>query len=187
MILSKMQKIEIIDSFEDKIVHKKDIINKICYVTHDNSTKIFNTLRKINKIEYIFQGYYYINIEEERIKGIKQYSIFEQIAVVLNKLNIKWYFGLYTANDINKVVWQPSKKIYVINNKYSKKIKLEGQEIIFHKMKKKLIKDYKTHKTKNRIQLNISNNIKTLEDFNYFKKKVPIELRNIVKNEKQTN
>jgi hypothetical protein len=181
MNLSKSQKIELIDSIGEKIVTKEDILKRICDVMQDNSIKTFNSLRKIKKLDYLFQNYYYINSEEERIKGIKQYSVFELIAVVLNKLNVKWYFGLNTANDLNKVVWQPSKNIYVINNKYSKKIKLENQEVVFHKIKRSLVISYIKHKTKNRIQLNISNNDKTLVDFKYFKKKVPYELEKTVK------
>lgn len=180
MKLSKSQKIQIIENIEDKIVPKTQLLNSIRDVIHNDPSQIFNSLRRIKKIEYLFQNYYYINSEEERVRGIKKYSMFELIAVVLNKLNIKWYFGLHTANDINKVVWQPSKTIYIINNKFSKKIKIDNQSIHFHKMKKELINNYQIHKTRNRIQLHISNNEKTLEDFVYLNKQPPIELKNIV-------
>ena len=41
---------------------------------------------------------------------------------------------------------------------------------------KKTITEFYKHKTPNRIQLNISSINKTYIDFNYFKKKFPIEL-----------
>ena len=180
MGLTNSQKIELIESFEDKIVSKVQIMKRFCDVIHNDSIKVFNSLRRINKIEYLFQSYYYIKTESERINRVERYSLFEKIAVVLNKLNVDWYFGLYTANDINKVLWQPSKNIYVVNSKFSKQIKLDNQKIIFHKIKKELIANYTTHKTKNRIKLHISTNEKTLEDFTYFNKKIPIELKEII-------
>lgn len=176
MNLTKNQKIELIETLNDKIISKEKIISHISNVDHNNFLKIFNSLRKINKIEYIFQNYYYLNSEKERQNKIKKYSTFELIGVVLNKLNVEWYFGLHTANDLNKVLWQPSKEIHVINTKFSKSIKINGEKVKFHKIKKELVRDLIKHKTKNRIILNISKNHKTLEDFKYFDKKPPIEL-----------
>lgn len=182
-MISKLQKIELSDSLEEKIISKEEILNKFYGVVQDENIKVFNSLRRINKFEYIFQNYYYINTEEERIKKIKQYSTFEIIACVLNKLSLKWYFALHTANDLNNVVWQPSKNIHIINSVYSKQITLNNQKVIFHQMKKNLIKGYSVYKTKNKIQINVSKNKKTLEDFKYFKKTYPQELLDKIKNE----
>ncbi len=184
MKLTNNQKIQLIDSLDDKVVLKEKIINFIANVEPDDFLKIFDSLRKIKKIEYVFQDYYYLKSEDERQRAIKNYSTFELIGVVLNKLNIKWYFGLETANDLNKVVWQPSKEIQLINTKFSKVITINKEKVRFHKIKKELVKDLIKYKTKNRIILNVSNNKKTLEDFKYFNKKFPFELVQILeKNE----
>jgi len=179
MELSKQQKFQLLNTFEDKLVLKSEIIKRFCDVVHNEakSEKIFNSLRKIGKVDLVFQKYYYIKTEDERINGIKKYSTLELIAVVLNKLNVKWYFGLESANDLNKVVWQPSKKIVVINNKFAKTIEIDGQKVIFSKIKPNLVVEFNKHKTPNRIQLNICSIDKTYIDYEYLNKICPIELK----------
>ncbi len=56
---SKIQKIELIDSLKEKIVSKEEILNRISYVAHNDCKNIFDSLRRIKKIEYLFQNYYY--------------------------------------------------------------------------------------------------------------------------------
>ena len=182
MKLSKSQKIDIINTFKEKIVSKDEILNVICDVIQDKleSKKVFDSLRKINKIRFVFQKYYYIVSEEERGNKIIKYSNLDLIASVLNRLNVKWYLGLASANDLNKVIWQPSNNIYIINNKYSKTIKINDQKVFFSRLKSDFIMGYTKHITPSRIQLNISSNEKTYVDYEYLKKEMPIELRDKV-------
>lgn len=163
------QKIELVEGFKDKIVAKQDILSLLKNFCGDESVNVFNSLRRINKISFLFNGYYYIYSEDERNKGIRRYSVFELIAVVLNKLNVKWYFGLGTADEFNKVKRQASNVIYVVNNKFSKSFLLDGQKIIFKKGA--FISEFKSYNSANRVKLNVSSINKTIKDYEFFKVK----------------
>jgi hypothetical protein len=167
MGLNFNQKIELMEGFKDRVVSKKDILSRLEPFCGDDSVDVFNSLRRINKISFLFNGYYYIYSEAERNKDIRKYSVFELIAVVLNKLNVKWYFGLGTADEFNKVKRQASNVIYVVNNKFSKSFILDGQKIIFKKAE--FISEFEVYISANRVKLNVSSVNKTLKDREFFK------------------
>ncbi|MFT4283190.1 MAG: hypothetical protein ACMXX6_02070 [Candidatus Woesearchaeota archaeon] len=167
MGLNFNQKIELIEGFKDRVVSKKDILSRLKPFCGDDSDNVFNSLRRLNKISFLFNGYYYIFSEDERSKGIRKYSVFELIAVVLNKLNVKWYFGLETADEFNKVKRQASNVIYVVNNKFCKSFNLDGQKVVFKKAE--FISEFESYMSVNRIKLNVSSVSRTLRDYKFFK------------------
>ena len=170
-----------LDTLKDKIVSRDTIINIIKSIDSKDYLKRLETLRKSKKIQYIFLNYYYVLSENERSKNVSKYSSEEKVIAVLNKLKIKWHYTLDTALARKKIVWQASKNIIILNNSISKKTTINKIPFIFIKTQTKYISDYSTVKTKNRISTNYPLNEKLFVDYNYFNKKVPIELKNKVK------
>ena len=166
MTLTKKQTTLLMQSFDEKVISRKELEKKISTITQD-TTKVIKNMRTTNNIQFLFKQHYYIFSEEEKKTGVQQYSFFELIAVVLNKRNIKWYFGLQTANELNKESWQATKTIHVINNKISKQRTINKQKIQFHKVRN--IGEYTKHKTKNRIQLHIATKEQTKKDYEKLK------------------
>lgn len=161
MTLTQKQKTLLIDTFTEKITSKKDLEKKILQ-TGEDPKKTLETLRKAKKIKHLFKQQYYLRSEEEQKKKVDKYSTYELIAVVLNRLNIKWYFGLQTAEELNKTSWQATKKIHVINNKLKGTRKVNNQTVQFHKVKN--IGEFIKHKTKNRVQIHIATEEQTQKD-----------------------
>jgi len=161
MTLTQKQKTLLIDAFTEKVTSKKELEKKILQAGEDPE-KILEALRKAKKIKHLFKKQYYLRSEEERKKGVNHYSTYELIAVTLNKLNKKWYFGLQTAEELNKTSWQTTKKIHVINNTLKGTRKLNNQTIQFHKVKN--IGEFTKHKTKNRVQIHIATEEQTQKD-----------------------
>jgi len=169
------QKIRLIESFEDKLVKLDTIKSKIEHVFQSKSEPIIESLRRINKLIYVLQGYYYIQSESERKTQNTKYSSLEMVAVVLNRLKVNWYVGLTSALELNKVIWQASKEIVILNNLFSKKISVNKTMITFKKTsidQEGIIEVI----TPNRVKINIASNERTYLDLMYFKRKIPAEL-----------
>lgn len=109
------------------------------------------------------------------------------VVAILNKLKIKWHYSIYTALERNNIVWQTYNTIIILNDSISKKVIINKSRFHFIKTQKKYIFDIKIIKTKNRISKYYPSNEKLLIDFVYFKKKVTIELKKIVKKTKLKN
>jgi hypothetical protein len=113
------------------------------------------------------------------------YSINEMVYTILNKLNIKWYLGLYSALERNNIVWQGVVNPIIVNSEFSGEKKILGVRYKFYKMKSDKFDLGRIKKiTKNRITFYYSDPEKTYIDFIYFKKNPPLELSNIRKYEK---
>lgn len=167
-----------LDTLEERIISRKLLKNIICDVMQDKPEIYLKKLRENGKIKSIFQNYYYILSENERKSKIINYFDLELVYGVLNKLNIKWYISFEKGLELNGVLWQIHKKITIINNKISRKCIILGSQFEFKKTKSIYINNYNQNKTKNRITQNIGSNEKIFIDYIYFKKKIPIELKN---------
>ena len=176
----------ILESFKDKLVSKKQLERAFRGVLQDKySDNIIVNLRKSKDILYIFKGYYYLLDSKEKGGSYTMYSINEMVYTILNKLNIKWYLGLYSALERNNIVWQGVVNPIIVNSEFSGEKKILGVKYKFYKMKSdKFDLGYIKKITKNRITFYYSDPEKTYIDFIYFKKNPPLELSNIRRYEK---
>jgi predicted transcriptional regulator of viral defense system len=159
----------------ERIVPKEKLFTAIQNAGH--SERVILALRKRGWIKYIFQGYYYVLTPEEKVRNYVQYSATEMLSVVLNKLKVKWYFGLQSALAFNGITWQGHSTLIILNNKFSGVRTVQGTRILFRKMQPKYFFGTYTKEAKNRITFYYSDGEKTLLDFAYFAEKYPYELK----------
>ena len=178
--------INILESFKEKLVSKKQLARALRNVLQDKySESIIVKLRKNRDIIYVFKGYYYLLNPKEKEGSYTEYSTSEMIYAILNKLNIKWYLGLYSALERNNIIWQGVVNPIIVNSDISCEKKVLGVKYQFHKMRRELFDfGYIKKITKNRITFYYSDPEKTYIDFVYFNKDPPLELSNVKKNEK---
>jgi len=176
----------ILESFKDKLVSKKQLTMAFRDVLQDKySENIIVNLRKNREIVYVFKGYYYLLNSKEKEGPYTEYSANEMVYTILNKLNIKWYLGLYSALEKNNIIWQGVVNPIIVNSNISGEKKILGIKYQFHKMKRELLNFGHIKKiTKNRITFYYSDPEKTYIDFIYFNKNPPSELSAFKNNEK---
>lgn len=175
----------ILESFNDKLVSKKQLIKVFRDVLQGNySENIIVNLRRNRDILYVFKGYYYLLDPKEKKGAFTEYSTNEMVYAILNKLNIKWYLGLYSALERNNIVWQGVVNPIIVNSEFSGEKKILEVKYKFYKMKRdKFDFGYIKKITKNRITFYYSDPEKTYIDFVYFNKNLPLEVSNAKKNE----
>jgi len=178
MKLEKRIILNILESLNEKVVSKKQLVNAFKDVLQVNySDKIIANLRRSNDILYVFKGYYYVLDAHEKQGSFTSYSTAEMIYVVLNKVNIRWYLGLESALERNNLIWQGVVNPIILNSKLSGKKKILGVTYQFHKIKKELLGfGYIRKTTKNRITFYYSDLEKTYLDYIYLRKRIPSEL-----------
>jgi len=176
----------ILESFNEKLVSKKQLIKTFGDVLQGNrSENIIVNLRRNRDIIYAFKGYYYLLNPKEKKGAYTEYSTNEMVYAILNKLNVKWYLGLYSALERNNIVWQGVVNPIIVNSELSGEKKILEVKYKFYKMKRdKLDFGHIKKITKNRITFYYSDPEKTYIDFIYFNKNPPSELSNANKNEK---
>jgi hypothetical protein len=170
----------ILESFKDKLVSKKQLEKAFRDVLQDKySETVIVNLRKNKDILYIFKGYYYVLNSKEKEGSYTDYSTNEMVYAILNKLNIKWYLGLYSALEKNNIIWQGVVNPIILNSNLSGEKKILDIKYQFHKVKRELLDFGHSKKiTKNRITFYYSDPEKTYIDFIYFNKNPPSELSN---------
>jgi hypothetical protein len=175
----------ILDSFKDKLISKKQLTTAFRDVLQDKySENIIINLRKNREIIYVFKGYYYLVNPKEKKGDYTEYSTSEMVYTVLNKLNIKWYLGLYSALEQNNIIWQGVVNPTIINSTISGEKKILGIKYQFHKIKREILSfGYTKKTTKNRITYYYSDPEKTYIDFLYFNKNPPSEIAALKKKE----
>ena len=168
----------ILESFKDKLVSKKQLERAFSDVLQDKySENIIVNLRQNRDILYVFKGYYYLLSSKEKEGSYTNYSTNEMVYTILNKLNIKWYLGLYSALERNNIIWQGIVNPTIVNSELSGEKKILEVKYQFHKMKRELLNfGYIKKITKNRITFYYSDPEKTYVDFVYFNKTPPSEL-----------
>jgi len=176
----------ILESLKDKLVSKRQLEISFRDVLQTKySDNIIVNLRKNKDILYIFKGYYYLLDPKEKIGSYTYYSTNEMVYAILNKLNIKWYLGLYSALERNNIIWQGVVNPIILNSSISGEKNILGIKYQFHKIKRQLLGFGSIKKTtKNRITFYYSNPEKTFIDFLYFNKNPPFELTDFKKNKK---
>ena len=158
---------------KEKICHKSNIVeilkeyNKsIGKINSDNAVKYLSRHKYIKRI---ILNYYYINSLDEKERNFCKYEDRELLFIVLNKLKIKWYFGLNSALYLLGKTWQTPNTITIINNKISGRRTVLGLRVRFIKIKESLIFGLKKGKTKNNIPYAYSNIAKTYLDLSYLR------------------
>jgi predicted transcriptional regulator of viral defense system len=176
----------ILESFKDKLASKKHLEKTFRNVLQDKYSKnIIVNIRQNKDILYVFKGYYYILNSKEKEGSYTDYSTNEMVYVILNKTNIKWYLGLYSALERNNIMWQGVVNPIIVNSRFSGEKKILGVKYQFHKMKRELFDFGHIKKiTKNRITFYYSDPEKTYIDFVYFNKNPPSELSAFKNDEK---
>jgi len=167
----------LLDGLSQKIISKTALCNKLSSLNIDSCSNLLRKLKRNNKISYLFNDYFYILNSDEQLKKYHLYSRLEQIATILNKQKIKWHFGLQASLVFyNK---QIPNSIIIINNTYSKKIKLLNTKLIFKKQKYYSNVGLKKTISKNRIKLYYSDLERTYLDYLYLKEKPDIKINNL--------
>ena len=176
----------ILESFKEKLVSKKQLERAFRDVLQTKySENIIVNLRKNRDILYIFKSYYYLLDPREKKGSYTKYSTNEMVYAILNKLNIKWYLGLYSALERTNIIWQGVVNPIIVNSEISGEKKILGVKYRFHKIKRELLDFGRLKKTtNNRITFYYSDPEKTYIDFIYFNKNPPSELSKATKNEK---
>ncbi len=166
-----------LDGLKQKIVSKKDICNHLKKTINSRDTfALFRSLYESKKIVYVWKQYYYLRDAEEVEKDFNKMAPSGMIYLILNKLNITWYLGLESALEQNKVVWQALNRIIIINSKFSGTFVIFKHTFEFKKMRKELLFGINELKNLQDTILRYSDVEKTLIDFVYYKKKVPLDL-----------
>lgn len=186
MKLKKRINRNILDSLDEKVVSKKQLINIFRDVTQDDSSEtLITNLRRNKEIIYIFKGYYYVKDPHEQQGSFTKYSSEEMVYAILNKVNIRWYLGLESALERNKIIWQAVVNPVILNSEFSGTKEILGVKFRFHKMKRNMFDfGYAKRTTKNRITFYYSDPEKTYLDYIYLHKKIPSELSKVKHNKK---
>lgn len=168
----------ILESLNEKVVSKKQLIAVFRDVLQDKYTEsLLVNLRRTKEILYVFNGYYYVKDAGELQGSYTQYSPEEMVYVILNKVNIKWYLGLESALERNKLIWQAVVNPIILNSAFAGDKEILGIKFRFHKMKRSMFAFGCMKKTtKNRITYYFSDPQKTYLDYVHFHKKIPTEL-----------
>jgi predicted transcriptional regulator of viral defense system len=142
----------------------KDEIAKICKSFGAKVDSTINFMISYGYLVRILRGLYYVKtIEEFGLKKSK--DILEIVSLGMNKLGVKWYFGLHTGLRLNGLTHEFSDTVFVMNDKVyrPKEILIGGQKVKFIKLVSKLF-DFGVV-TKNAMKF--SNVEKTLLDLVY--------------------
>lgn len=171
----------ILDSLNEKVVSKKQLVNAFRDVLQGNSSEaLIANLRRNNDVLYVFKGYYYVLDPHEQQGSFIAYSTDEMLYVILNKLNIQWYLGLESALERNNLIWQGVVNPIILNSELSGEKKILETKYRFHKMKREMLDfGYVKKTTKNRITFYYSDPEKTYLDYVYLHKRIPSELSSI--------
>jgi len=180
-----------LDNFGSSIISKVrlyDIVNKV--ISKNQSTaNIINTLKRKNKIIYLFNDYFYILNSDEQIKKYYKYSAEEMVFIILNKLKISWHLGLHSAlliNNVNSkddVFHQVPKTTIIVNSSYSKSIVILNQKFIFKKQTQSREVGINKRNTKNRVTFYYSDLERTYLEYIYYTSASPIA-KNILNSNK---
>jgi hypothetical protein len=176
----------ILDSLNEKVVSKKQLVNAFRDVLQGNySETLIANLRRNKDVLYVFKGYYYVLDPHEQQGSFIKYSPDEMVYAILNKLNIRWYLGLESALERNNLIWQGVVNPVILNSELSGEKKILGVKYRFHKMKREMVDfGYAKKTTKNRITFYYSDPEKTYLDYVYLHKRIPSELSTVERNEK---
>ena len=118
----------------------KDEIKEACKRFDANPDNTTNFMISYGYLVRILRGLYYVKTFEE-FELRKSPDIYKILFLSLNKLNVKWYFGLYTGLRLNGLTHEFFDTIFVLNDQIyrPKEIKIAGEKVKFLKLSSKLV------------------------------------------------
>lgn len=117
-------------------VGTREEIESVCKKFEANPVNTINFMIHYGYFIRILKGLYYVkSFEEFKLK--KAPNVYEIISLGLNRLEIDWYFGLYTALRLNGLTHEFFGELFVLNNKIfrPKIIEISGEKVKFIKLK----------------------------------------------------
>jgi predicted transcriptional regulator of viral defense system len=153
----------ILSNFGGNVV-TKDEIRETCKRFGADVNSTINFMISYGYFMRILRGLYYVKtVEEFELK--KSLDVYRVLSLGLNKLKVKWYFGLYTSLRLNGLTHEFFDTIFVLNDKVyrPKQIRIGGEKVKFVKLSNKLV-DFGIL---NESGMRVSDIEKTLLDFVY--------------------
>jgi len=153
----------ILSEFGGKAVTKNEI-KETCRKFDADADNTVNFMIWYGYFVRVLRGLYYVKTMEEF--GLKRsVNIYRILSLGMDKLGVKWYFGLYTSLRLNGLTHEFFDTIFVLNDRIfrSKEIRVGGEKVKFVKLKSKLF-DFGTV---NENGTRFSDVEKTLLDFVY--------------------
>jgi predicted transcriptional regulator of viral defense system len=118
----------------------KDEIRETCKRFGADVDNTINFMISYGYLVRILRGLYYVKtVEEFELK--KSPDIYKILSLGLNKLKVKWYFGLYTSLRLNGLTHEFFDTIFILNDRIyrPKEIKVGGEKVKFIKLSSKLV------------------------------------------------
>ncbi|MBP1911680.1 type IV toxin-antitoxin system AbiEi family antitoxin domain-containing protein [Thermococcus stetteri] len=125
----------LLSRYGGKVITKEEL-KKICGRFGVDVDYLIHHLISYGYVIRILRGVYYVKtVEEFKLK--KALRPLEIIGLGLNRLGIKWYYGLFTALKLNALTHEYFAKIFILNDRIyrSKTLKIYGEDVEFIKIK----------------------------------------------------
>ena len=153
----------VLSTFGGKAV-KREELERACRRFDADTEDTINYMISYKYFIRILRGLYYVKtLEEFRLR--KSVDIYKVLSLAIGRLNVNWYFGLYTALRLNGLTHEYFDTTFILNDAIfrPKEIKVAGEKVKFVKLKRRLF----GFGTVNKDRLVYSDVEKTLLDFIY--------------------
>jgi len=129
----------ILSTFGGSIITKSEVEN-VCKRFGRNVNNTINFMISYGYFVRILRGLYYVKSLEE-FKLRRALNVYKIISLGMEKLKIKWYFGLYSALRLNGLTHEFFGVTFILNDKIfrPKEIGIAGENVKFLKVKSTLL------------------------------------------------
>ncbi|WP_297421172.1 hypothetical protein [Thermococcus sp.] len=159
----------LLSRYGGKVIRKEEL-KKVCERFGIDVDYLVHHLISYGYVVRVLRGLYYVKtVEEFKLK--KALRPLEIIGLGLDKLGVKWYYGLFTALRLNALTHEYFARIFILNDRIyrSKTLKIYGENVEFIKIKPGLTEFGVT----DRGRIKYSDVEKTLLDFLYLSRYNP--------------
>jgi len=128
----------ILSNFGGKVVTKEEL-EMVCGRFSANTSSTVNFMISYGYLVRILRGLYYVKTLEEF--GLKKaLNVYNILSLGMEKLGIKWYFGLYTSLKLSGLTHEYFDTVFILNESIfrPKEIKVMGEKVKFIKLRSKL-------------------------------------------------
>jgi len=153
----------VLSTFGGKAV-KREELERACRRFDADTEDTINYMISYKYFIRILRGLYYVKtLEEFRLR--KSVDIYKVLSLAIGRLNVNWYFGLYTALRLNGLTHEYFDTTFILNDAIfrPKEMKVAGEKVKFVKLKSGLF----GFGTVNKDRIIFSDIEKTLLDFIY--------------------
>lgn len=156
----------ILSRYEGRVITREEL-REVCERFGEDFEYIVNYYISRGYLVRILRGVYYVKTLEEYKFG-KTPDPMTLIAKAMNKLKLKWYFGLYTALRLNGATYEYYSRIFLVTPVITRPrpVTILGERIQFVKLKESLL----GFGMVKRGEIQYSDPEKTLLDFIYLKR-----------------